>query len=444
MKKRIFGLVLVLLLSFGVVMPAMAVNASELPYDEPELPYDEPELPYDEPELPYDEPELPYDEPELPYDEPELSYDESEKPELPYDESDLLFRHQQPGSAVFAFTTGQIYDSAMGPFVPGINPFDGSPGFLRSSVSVNAVIEVPVGTTMTASSPDEDFLLLGLQIRRAELVGEPVYGYDVGIPLYVGLDVLCMQMDLDMPHEEFPFDALPFSVYDIVFTFAEPGLFLVIIDSVSLKWLEGLYDGDSLLGIIYETAFFVRVVGDYLYEEPIMLAINDLIRFGDYEWRVLDVQEGKALIITEHVVFSMPFHNINAEVTWEESDIRRYLNNDFLFTFEEQDLVRIAVTYVVNAGNQWFGTSGGSNTTDRIFLLSFEEMARYFVNRGARRATNVEGIPFSYWLRSPGLTNHAAGAVALSGSLVTSGFNVRWSFQTQGGVRPALWLYLQP
>ena len=406
MKKRIFGLVLVLLLSFGFAMPAMAVNASELPYDEPELPYDE--------------------------------------PEMPYDKSDSVFRYQQAGSPIFSFTAGQIYDSAMGPFVPGINPLDGSPGFLRPSISVNAVIEVPVGTTMTANSPDGDFLLLGLQIRRAELVDEPIYGYDVGIPLYVGLEVLRMQMDLDMPHEEFPFGALPFTVYDIVHTFTEPGLYLVMIDSINLEWLEGLYDGDSLLGIIYKSAFFVRVVDDYLYEELIILAINDLIRFGDYEWRVLEVQAGKALIITEHVIFNKPFHNINAGVTWEQSDIRRYLNNDFLYTFEEQDLARIAVTYVVNADNQLFGTTGGSNTTDRIFLLSLEEMARYFDDSGARTATNVEGIPYWYWLRSPGFTNHAAGAVAYCGYLISSGLNVGWRWHTGGGVRPVLWLYIQP
>jgi hypothetical protein len=45
--------------------------------------------------------------------------------------------------------------------------------------------------------------------------------------------------------------------------------------------------------------------------------IGDIIPFGEYNWRVLDVQGDKALIITEDVVELRPYHEQYVEVTWE-------------------------------------------------------------------------------------------------------------------------------
>jgi hypothetical protein len=107
--------------------------------------------------------------------------------------------------------------------------------------------------------------------------------------------------------------------------------------------------------------------------------IGALIPFGGYDWRVLDVQGDKALIITEDMVEQRQYHKEYAEITWETCDLREYLNGEFL---SKLDNSRIVPQTVQNTDNLWYGTNGGNDTKDMIFLLSLEEADRYFGNSG--------------------------------------------------------------
>ena len=208
------------------------------------------------------------------------------------------------------------------------------------------------------------------------------------------------------------------------------------------------------------------------------VSVGDIIQFGGYQWRVLEVQGGRALIITEHVIAERQYHHADVPVTWETSDIRRWLNNDFINRFSESDRARIIQTTVINNDNLWFGTHGGNDTVDRIFLLSIDEVLRYFGDSGlvargvamsmderdsagdsfwwggisdrynnARIARNLDGSPSrEWWLRSPGSRPGVAAVVfsgcgdsRLCGALNLGGY-VPWR---QDGVRPALWLNLE-
>ena len=188
------------------------------------------------------------------------------------------------------------------------------------------------------------------------------------------------------------------------------------------------------------------------------------IQFGGYDWRVLDVRGNRVLILSEHVISVLQYHTTSRyPVTWEDSDIRRYLNSNFFGRLSPQDQGRIAVTEVVNNDNQWFGTSGGNNTIDRVFLLSVEEVVRYFGDSGqlanrpeyvgildeyssARVATNLFGLESAWWLRSPGAYPNYASQVNAFGEIGMRGRTVHASmiFSRFGvnGVRPALWLYM--
>ena len=54
------------------------------------------------------------------------------------------------------------------------------------------------------------------------------------------------------------------------------------------------------------------------------------IRFGSFTWEVLDVQEDKALLITEDVIDQISFNDAQRSIDWSGSDVRHYLNNKFL------------------------------------------------------------------------------------------------------------------
>ena len=189
--------------------------------------------------------------------------------------------------------------------------------------------------------------------------------------------------------------------------------------------------------------------------------IGDIIRFGAYDWLVLDIQNNHAMLITENVISRRWYHHTWDYVTWETSEIREYLNSTFFNTFGAADRARILETTVINTGNPWLGASGGNNTTDRIFLLSIEEVVRYFGDSGqlanrhgtaldiideydeARIAHYLSG-PAWWWVRSPGRSNDIAAFVSFYGYINMYGTVVYWPDINGGGVRPALWINLNP
>jgi serine/threonine protein kinase len=178
--------------------------------------------------------------------------------------------------------------------------------------------------------------------------------------------------------------------------------------------------------------------------------------FGDYTWRVLDIQDGKALLLTEEIIAQRAYHSENVDITWEDCDLRAYLNGSFLesFTQEEQDAI-IEVTNA-NDDNQWYETEGGDATNDKIFLLSLDEVVTYFGfgEQSVDRLFVEVRIPHEYseaknimdeydwswwWLRSPGDYSNCAACVVVA----TEGEYWYGSFvglESDGGVRPALWV----
>ena len=193
------------------------------------------------------------------------------------------------------------------------------------------------------------------------------------------------------------------------------------------------------------------------------------VRFGKYNWRVLDVQNGKALLLTEDVIEQCCYHSSLERITWEGCELRGYLNGEFLQTFSSSEQNRIASVTNTNPDNPWYGTPGGGDTTDKVFLLSLDEVVKYFGDSGDLRARKDNGlrdhindqynearmakygktsnrfIPIGqaawWWLRSPGggVDKFAFAAVVDSDGwlLIDGGF-----VGDGGGVRPALWLNL--
>ena len=204
------------------------------------------------------------------------------------------------------------------------------------------------------------------------------------------------------------------------------------------------------------------------------LKIDDIIKFGKYDWWVLDVQDGKALILSDRPIekrkYDKDFDYKYADyltVTWDSCDLRKYLNGEFYDTFSPQEKVRIVKTTVTTNNNPWWPErTGGMNTDDWIFLLSIEEVVQYFGDSGqlanknpdnfrtindqfndARIALNEDGIVAEgnggWWLRSPGYRGVSAAFVYGFGVINICGKPVNDPLMAGGGgVRPALWLEL--
>jgi hypothetical protein len=166
--------------------------------------------------------------------------------------------------------------------------------------------------------------------------------------------------------------------------------------------------------------------------------VGSIIPFAGYDWRVLDVKDGKALLISEKVLEARPYNDEDKGITWAECTLRAYLNGDF-FNSLGPGKARISETQTVNRNNPEYGTPGGADTSDKIFLLSIDEARAYFKDDEALLAYDLNGAASWWWLRSPGSNGGGAANVIIVGFLGVRGSSVD---DDNGGVRPALWLNL--
>ena len=82
---------------------------------------------------------------------------------------------------------------------------------------------------------------------------------------------------------------------------------------------------------------------------------------------MLDIEDGKALIISEYILEERSHHTNSTAITWETSFIRQYLNGEFYDnTFSATEKARIVEAMVINNDNPGYGTAGGNDTTDKI------------------------------------------------------------------------------
>lgn len=174
------------------------------------------------------------------------------------------------------------------------------------------------------------------------------------------------------------------------------------------------------------------------------------------EWVVLDVTDGAALLLSRYALDCRAYNDEEADVTWEECSLRRWLNESFLqaaFTDEEQ--LAILETTVKNdeiTQNPEWKRHAAEDTVDRVFLPSWYELMSAFLDKDARKTTGTEyaraqGAKFlgittigydetDWWLRSPGESLREAAYVGVIRDVSSK------DVEDAVGIRPALWLDL--
>lgn len=209
-------------------------------------------------------------------------------------------------------------------------------------------------------------------------------------------------------------------------------------------------DHDTLQKEGEENSYLVRHEQGYFQYEPI-------------KWRVLSINEDgtDAFLMADQVLDVHPYYSdASVEITWEKSDIRQWLNQDFLataFTSEEQDCIKDSK--IVTEDNRWSGQPGGNNTTDKVYLLSIEEaldtsygFSSDETEGDTRRiqvtdyATAQEQLDWVCrdasvcWLRSPGAEKGYPATVGFWGDgEISSELSVLSNNSTAGlGVRPVM------
>ena len=194
--------------------------------------------------------------------------------------------------------------------------------------------------------------------------------------------------------------------------------------------------------------------------------IGETIEFGNYpqdkdgtekpiEWIVMKKEGNQVLLLSKYVLDAKSYNEGREDVTWETSDIRQWLNNEFYTTaFNKAEKAKIQTSLIKNEDNSKYGTNGGNDTEDKVFLLSEKEADTLFSNDDERIAKATEyaeksGVYINesseekgawWWLRSPGLGSRGAAGVHSCGWVDRGGDVVDFSGD---GVRPALHLNIQ-
>jgi hypothetical protein len=200
------------------------------------------------------------------------------------------------------------------------------------------------------------------------------------------------------------------------------------------------------------------------------MQIGGNIHFGKYDWKVLDIQDDKALIITKNIIEQRAYHDAYVDITWAQCELRTYLNGEFYDRFTEAEKAKIITVTNKNPANQWYGTFGGEDTLDKVFVLDIEdavcryfgdssmnlqrqsEKQKYWFNRkdenNGKRVATFKDSEWWYWLRSPGRAGIKAAYVHGDGNIGIQGNNIfkcniglfHRAGDNKGGVRPALWM----
>lgn len=200
-------------------------------------------------------------------------------------------------------------------------------------------------------------------------------------------------------------------------------------------------------------------------EESNKVKVGESVSFGSYEqdndttngkedveWIVLEVKDGKALLISKYALDYQVYNEVREEVSWETCDLREWLNHEFLNeAFSETEKNAIPTVKVPADENPYSDSKGkqGNQTEDQIFVLSVKEFKKYFskedsglcipteyAKSNCEHDLNSEGT--GWWLRTIGDEGDIVQIISREGAenCITGTDN------STVAVRPALWIDL--
>ena len=181
------------------------------------------------------------------------------------------------------------------------------------------------------------------------------------------------------------------------------------------------------------------------------ITVGSIIKFGYYEqdndisngkeeieWKVLDIEENKALVISQYALDYQEY----GTTLWDSCSMRTWLNETFYkvaFVSGHQDMI-LDTTITGYKGTTYI------TTEDKLFLLSKEEVNKYFAHNYDRYCRGTEyyyaqggqkdlNDNCSWWLRVYNNTKSGKATVILfDGNIGT------WKAKTCRAVRPAMWI----
>ena len=167
------------------------------------------------------------------------------------------------------------------------------------------------------------------------------------------------------------------------------------------------------------------------------------------KWRVMQNNGSTLFVVADRGLDCKDYNETRTSVTWEDCTLRAWLNETFYNTaFSGSEQGAIVPQTVVNDDNPEYGTEGGQNTQDKIYLLSISEVLnpeygfckeRLRMSAGRwmkasdythamggviEKAIGTEEVNCWWWLRSPGNYEFCAASANQDGYIYQYGVTV--------------------
>ncbi len=182
------------------------------------------------------------------------------------------------------------------------------------------------------------------------------------------------------------------------------------------------------------------------------------------EWKVLEKEEDRILVLSRHVLDERQYDSKYARfilsgdqkdldydnpiATWENCSLRQWLNQWFMeYAFEESEQAYILEASIGEEDHLDTEETNESSVTDKIFLLSPEEVTTYFSSRDDRKSMGSQAVSgkedqylyaAGWWTRNASKSGKTALLIDYWGAIE------KRSVEERAGVRPAMWISLKP
>ena len=163
--------------------------------------------------------------------------------------------------------------------------------------------------------------------------------------------------------------------------------------------------------------------------------VGDEVKFGKYQWYIIEKNDNGIKLLCKDVVGKRVYNSETTKkaykseainMTWENCDLRKWLNNNFYNEFTDEEKSMIADTTCYNNDNAISDTNGSNDTNDKVFLLSVDEANEL--------SKEIRACGTWWWLRSPVSGQDYAAKVNSDGDVRAYGDFVNYV----PGVRPAI------
>ena len=93
------------------------------------------------------------------------------------------------------------------------------------------------------------------------------------------------------------------------------------------------------------------------------------------KWRIIEINDDEMMLMSDRLLDCVPYNRVSENVSWQDSYLRQFLNDEFYdHAFSEKEKEAIITKQIENDPNRTYDTYCGNTTSDKVFILSEEEV----------------------------------------------------------------------